>query len=154
MGENRVCDGGEYTKLTWSNFMVESTQSWPGQKYHPCLQILWDLVIITIADCVSFTHVCLWNMCLSGLRGTSIPVKEGWTELSPESGFKIPSEFEDVFREVGPIKYFCSVIYKTIYKTSKLINMYAGCFEWERTGSVTVESTKSWLGQILCVFIF
>jgi hypothetical protein len=31
MGENRVCDSGEYTKLTWPNFMVESTQSWPGQ---------------------------------------------------------------------------------------------------------------------------
>ncbi len=93
MGENWVCDGGEYTKLTWPNFTVKSTQSWPGQKYHPCLQIPWDLVIITLDDCVSFTHVGLWNMYLSGLRDTSIPVKQGWTELSPECGFKIPSEF-------------------------------------------------------------
>jgi hypothetical protein len=121
---------------------VESTQSWPGQ-------ILW------------------WS------------VKQGWTELSPECGFKMPSEFYDVFRGVGPIKYFCSAVYNlqihkyvwwlfwmgenrvcdggentnltrpNFYKTSKFINMYSGCFEWERTGSVTVESTQSWPGQIL-----
>jgi hypothetical protein len=69
-------------------------------QYHPCLQIPWDLVIIVLADCVSFTHVGLWNMCLSGLRGTSIPVKQGWTELSPERGFKMTSE------ELDPLSIF------------------------------------------------
>jgi hypothetical protein len=58
-------------------------------QYRPSLQIPWDLVIITLADCVSFTRVGLWNMCLSGFRGTSIPVKQGLRELSPECGFKM-----------------------------------------------------------------
>jgi len=82
-------------------------------------------------------------MCLSGFRGTSIPVKQGLRELSPERGFKMTLEFYDAFRGVGPIKYFFAV-----YKTSKFINMYSGCFEWKRTGSVTGESTQSWPGQI------
>jgi hypothetical protein len=83
-------------------------------------------------------------MCLSGFRGTSIPVKQGLRELSPERGFKMTLEFYDAFRGVGPIKYFCFAV----YKTSKFINMYSGCFEWKRTGSVTGESTQSWPGQI------
>ena len=45
-------------------------------QYHPSLQIPWDLVIIAQAhtvssceevkraDCVSFTHVGLWNICV------------------------------------------------------------------------------------------
>ena len=94
-------------------------------QYRPSLQIPLDLVIIALSDCVSFTHVGLWNMCLSGFRGTSIPVKQCLRELSPERGFKMTLEFYDTFRGVGPIKYFCSVV----YKTSKFINMYSGCFE-------------------------
>jgi hypothetical protein len=57
-------------------------------------------------------------MCLSGFRGTSIPVKQGLRELSPERGFKMTLEFYDAFRGVGPIKYCFAV-----YKTSKFINM-------------------------------
>jgi hypothetical protein len=44
-------------------------------------------------------------MCLSGFRGTSIPVKQDLRELSPERGFKMTLEFCDAFRGVGPIKY-------------------------------------------------
>ncbi len=29
------------------------------------------------------------------------------------------------------------------------MNIHAGCFEWVRTGSVTVENTQSWHDQIL-----
>ncbi len=83
-------------------------------------------------------------MCLSGFRGTSIPVKQDLRELSPERGFKMNLEFYDTFRGVGPIKFFFAV-----YKTSKFINMYSGCFEWKRTGSVTGESTQSWLVKFL-----
>jgi len=66
-------------------------------------------------------------MCLSGFRGTSIPVKQGLRELSPERGFKMTLEFYDAFRGVGPIKYFCFAV----YKTSKFINMYSG---WREPG--------------------
>jgi hypothetical protein len=120
--------------------------------------------LVSLLTAVPYEDQCrTWKLggrsCWGGLqRRSKSPVKQGWTELSPECDVKMSSGFKDVFRGVGTIKYFCS----TIYKTSKFImckhekrgfQSHAGCFEWERTGLVTVESTKSWLVQILCVFI-
>ncbi len=38
---------------------------------------------------------------------------------------------------------YTKLTWPNFYKTSKFINMYSGCFEWKRTGSVTGESTQS-----------
>ncbi len=70
--------------------------------------------------------------------------------------WNMSSEFYDAFRGVGPIKRFCSVMYTQTLQIHNMCHMrkgipimYAVCFEWKRTGSVTVESTQSWPGQIL-----
>jgi hypothetical protein len=43
---------------------------------------------------------------------------------------------------------YTKLTWPNFYTTSKFMNMYSGCFEWNRTGSVTVECTQSWPGQI------